>query len=427
MRIGIVGCGTAGPAAACLLARQGHEVVVFERAPGLRPVGAGLLIQPTGMAVLDRLGLLESALTLGHQVERLDGRTINGRRVLDLSYADLQPGLFGLGLHRGALFSLLLDAATRESGVTIRSACAVVTLEQRTDRTVTVRCDNGTVHGPFDLVLVADGARSSLRAAAGLPVRIRTYAYAALWFVAAATDPRFDHTLSQVYSGTREMIGFLPSGRSAPGGPQTISIFWSLPRADYPAILRDGVDAWKRSALHLAPHAGGLIAQVHSREQLVFAEYHDVLMPRVHAGRIAFLGDAAHAMSPQLGQGANLALVDALCLADAVASHRSLDAALDAYADQRRAIVRFYARASRWLTPWFQSNLTALAWPRDLLGRSMGRVPWVRGQMLSSLAGVKDGLFSAQPLPSPLTSGSPPTPAASPAAAPAAPPPAPVH
>src|SRR3954447_7924835 len=114
LRVAIVGCGTAGPAAALLLARAGHEVEVLERVPDPSPVGAGLLLQPTGMAVLRELGLLDAIARRGARVERLHGETDRGRVVMDIAYADLEPGLHGLGLHRGALFGALfgaLDAA----------------------------------------------------------------------------------------------------------------------------------------------------------------------------------------------------------------------------------------------------------------------------------------------------------------------------
>ncbi len=81
------------------------------------------------------------------------------------------------------------------------------------------------------------------------------------------------------------------------------------------------------------------------------------------------LGDAAHAMSPQLGQGVNLALCDALALEDAVAVTGDLHLALSGYAHARRRHVRFYSLASRWLTPLFQSDVPFLGAMRDL-GRS---------------------------------------------------------
>src|SRR5678816_3380764 len=90
-RIGIIGCGVAGQAAATFLAECGHDVTVFERFAEPRPIGAGLLLQPTGLAVLRALGLDEAALAQGGKVLGLEAKTAGGRAVLDLAYADLHP------------------------------------------------------------------------------------------------------------------------------------------------------------------------------------------------------------------------------------------------------------------------------------------------------------------------------------------------
>lgn len=404
MRIGIVGCGTAGPAAACLLARAGHEVVMLERAAELRPVGAGLLIQPTGMAVLQRLGVLEQALALGHRIDRLSGRTASGRSVLQLRYGDLDASLFGLGMHRGALFSILLEAARSCERFRLNTGCECVQIE-RSETDVRVRDLQGREHGPFDLLIIADGARSALRHQIG-PAHVRPpkpYDYGALWFVGESCDTTFDHTLSQVYRGTRHMIGFLPSGRASPGGPQTVSMFWSVRCREVERLREAGIDAWRRDALALAPHAAELISQVRSMDELLFASYFDFVARPCFNGRVVLLGDAAHAMSPQLGQGANLGLVDAATLAEALngaqATDGSLSDALARYDGARRRHVRFYSLASRWLTPWFQSSMSWLSWPRDVLGLPVSRVAFVRRQMALSLVGVKDGLLSSRPIP----------------------------
>ena len=108
--VAVVGYGTGGQGVALMLARDGHRVEVFERAPAPGPVGAGFLLQPVGLAVLWELGLLEAALAHGAPVARLHGETVAGRAVMDMRYAELEPRLYGLGLQRGALFELL-DAA----------------------------------------------------------------------------------------------------------------------------------------------------------------------------------------------------------------------------------------------------------------------------------------------------------------------------
>ena len=86
-RIGIIGCGVAGQAAATFLAECGHDVTVFERFAEPRPLGAGLLLQPTGLAVLRALRLGQQALSRGGKVLGLEAKTAGGRTELDLSYS----------------------------------------------------------------------------------------------------------------------------------------------------------------------------------------------------------------------------------------------------------------------------------------------------------------------------------------------------
>jgi 2-polyprenyl-6-methoxyphenol hydroxylase-like FAD-dependent oxidoreductase len=142
-----------------------------------------------------------------------------------------------------------------------------------------------------------------------------------------------------------------------------------------------------------APHAEPLLDQIADVEQVLTASYVDGVMRRWHKGRVVYVGDAAHSMSPQLGQGTNLALMDAAALADCLAAALELEAALVDYDARRRAHVRFYQRASRWLTPLFQSDHGWLAPLRDRLLPLATRVAPFRRQMLQTLAGVKCGIL----------------------------------
>jgi len=393
MHIAIVGSGTAGPAAAIFLARAGHRVTLFERAASLHPVGAGLLIQPTGMAVLARLGLLKDLLELGAPVERLHGVSASGRVVLDLHYRDLRPDLFGLGLHRGALFSAL-HRAMLSLPIDLRCGVCATGIQSVGNRPM-IRDARNALHGPYDLLVIADGARSSLRSA-GVTCRARPYQWGAMWFVAEDEGNRFAGVLDQTYRGTREMLGFLPSGRASAGGPPLVSMFWSVRISEIASLHERGVDDWKSRVTALCPRAEPILDQITDTNQLLTAVYHDVVLRQFHSlehGPVVYLGDAAHAMSPQLGQGANLALVDAMTLAECLADEGSVPTALAEYSRRRRRASRYYQFASRALTPIFQSGITPLARPRDALFGPMCRLGFTRRQMLESLAGVKTGIM----------------------------------
>ena len=154
MNVAVAGCGPAGLAAALLLHRDGHRVTLFERFDTPRPLGSGLMIQPTGLAVLDALGLGEIR-SIGARIDRLYGHsTASGRTALSVRYAALgRRAGFGLGVHRSTLFGLLFEAVQAEA------------IEIETGRTI-VGCDagrltfaDGTSAGPFDLVIDALGWR----------------------------------------------------------------------------------------------------------------------------------------------------------------------------------------------------------------------------------------------------------------------------
>lgn len=392
MDIAIVGYGTAGQAAARLLQRRGHRLELFERAPQPRPVGAGLLLQPTGLAVLAELGLLEAAFVCGEPVHSLHGETVTGRCVIDMDYARLGVGC-GLGIQRGALFELLRDERVERN---LRTGIAIACVDARRGE---LRDDAGNRHGPYDLVLVCGGAASALRPAA-LTRRDRPYAWGALWTLCADPHHRFCGGLLQRYDGPRRMAGLLPVG-VVPGqcaGERKIGFFWSLPVRDIEATLARGIAAWRDEVARHWPVVAPLLDTVTDVHQLMPAQYRDAILRRFHDGRVAWLGDAAHAMSPQLGQGANMALLDAAALARSVGDGADVAAALCRYDRERRSHVAIYQFISRWLTPLFQSEHDGLGRLRDAAFGPLARLPLLRGETLKVLAGVKRGLFGRVPL-----------------------------
>ncbi len=385
LRVAIVGCGTAGPAAAVLLSRLGHKVVLFERAEECRAVGAGFLLQPSGMGVLKELGILDAVLAHAAKVDFLHVLDAEGKTLLDLKYRELGQGSFGAGLHRPVLLHHLIEAM-RAARVEVRWGWEVADAA-RSENRWTLTSTTGDRCGGFDLLVVADGARSKLRELAGTRCLNRGYPWGAHWFIGANNGIFPENELYQIVGGTRKLAGFLATGRDLHGGPPLVSLFWSVRIAEDAAWRARPIDEWKREILTLCPNSAGLLDQITGWDQVLTARYGDVRMRRWHGDGIVVLGDAAHAMSPQLGQGVNLALADASCLAACVARH-PLPRALALYQRRRWLALRYYQLATRWLTPWFQSDHEWLTPVRRMFFGISRRIPWVRFFMTLSMVGL---------------------------------------
>jgi 2-polyprenyl-6-methoxyphenol hydroxylase-like FAD-dependent oxidoreductase len=401
--VGIIGAGTAGSASALFLSRAGHKVTLYERVEEPGAIGAGIMLQPSGMAVLAALGLFERVAARGAKVTSLHAQTPSGWGVVHLEYEDVAPGLYGLGMHRGVLFEALFGAVREDPKISVRTGVGVARIERGTDgKPRVVDEKTGALHGPHDLIVVGDGARSQLRNDPAVRVSVKKYPWGALWFVASDPEHQFKDQLFQVVRGTRRLLGLLPTGLGPTGSEPRVSLFWSIPAREIDAWRAAGLEAWKAEVSSFTPRAAPVLAQIRSAEQVLFSEYHDVVMQPWHGQDIVFLGDAAHATSPQLGQGCNLALIDAQVLAASLAGHDTLAPALEAYSRTRRWHLAWYQFATRWLTPFFQSDWTWLGPVRDL-GMPLGSLlPWFRKQMSLSMCGTSRGpLMRALPMPAP--------------------------
>lgn len=386
MRIAIVGYGTAGQAAAIFLARDGHEVEVFEQSAELKPVGAGFLLQPTGLGVMTQLGLREAAIARGARIERLHGANAEGRVVMDMAYADHAPKRFGLGMTRGALFALLHAACVHAAA--IRTGLRIVRVADDGRGLVDAA---GGEHGPFDLIVAADGASSTLRAASMLARRDPLYPWGAMWCLLPADGWPHTSELRQRYDGTRRMLGVLPVGTRPDRPGRWLTFYYSLAGARVDAFGTGDLETMQADVAALWPELAERTRAIVDPVQLNRARYRDVVLTEASRGRIVFIGDAAHGMSPQLGQGVNMALLDAEVLADALRAHTDIARALAQYARSRASHVAVYQRLSRWLTPLFQSDRAWLGALRDRAFGPLGRLPLARREMLKILTGTKRG------------------------------------
>ena len=396
--VGVIGAGTAGAAAALFLARDGHRVTVYERVPEPSAVGAGILLQPTGKAVLRRLGLHDAVVSRATPVATLRAETLARKEIFRLRYGDIPGGHMGYGLHRGVLFRALFDALA-PAGVTLRMGVEVVGLAGRKPERIDFVTRDGGAFGPHELCVVADGARSQLHGATDLEKRVVPHAWGALWCLLRDPDERFKGELYQVLRGTREMVGALPTGLGPEGDDAYVSVFSSQRASELEAWRARGLAAWKGRVAEFIPALAPLLDQVGALEDVLFTRYQDVSMPRWHDGRVVYLGDAAHAMSPQLGQGANLALWDAMTLADECERHLTVGASLAAYSRARKRHLGFYQFATRWLTLFFQSDLVPFGWARDAFMPLVAGFSPTHTLMVRSMTGTVQGVAFEDPVP----------------------------
>lgn len=393
--IGIIGCGTAGPATALFLARQGHSVTVYERVPDPSPIGAGIILQPTGQAVLRRLGLYDAIVPRGERLKGLRVQRHGKGKLIELAYSDVSSEYFGVGLHRGALFAGLFDAVRTEPNVRLLLGvhCEGLVKEGHRFAVVTERGERVGVH---DLIVAADGARSRFRDDTGITRSQSPYPFGALWFVAKDEKDAFKDDLFQVVNGTTRMLGLLPTGvgprNGSPDGARLVSLYWSIAADAVDEWRANGFDAWRDEIVDMVPEAADVVAQIQSPDAVLFSRYYDVVMRPWHTRAVVHLGDSAHAMSPQLGQGANLALWDAMVLSDCIqAEPNDIVRALTAYSRTRRSHLGYYELVTRALTPFFQSHLGVLGLLRDLSMPLLGKIGPFRRAMVLGMTGTAAG------------------------------------
>jgi 2-polyprenyl-6-methoxyphenol hydroxylase-like FAD-dependent oxidoreductase len=386
LEIAIVGAGTAGLAAALYLKRTGHRITLFERFAEPSPLGSGVILQPTGLTVLDDLGLFDEIAMLGRRIDRLHGTdAVSGKVVLDVKYSAIKGGRFGMAVHRAALFHVLFQAVVREN-IEIETGIDMIGLDMSGDR-AWLKAETKPRIGPFNLVVDASGSRSKLKRHALKHCEPKPLAYGAFWASLRVDGDRFDSTaLTQRYQRAAVMIGMLPIGRPMPGGPDMQAFFWSTKPDNVPELRRAGIHGWKDKVLTLWPECEDHLRQIDSFDDMTLARYGHHTLP-VPAGRsLAIIGDAAHSTSPQLGQGANMALLDARAISNALTTSIDMPSALASYAASRRLHVRTFQALSLAFTPFYQSDSTLLPFLRDKIVAGISKIapaPQILASMVS--------------------------------------------
>ncbi len=376
-KIAVAGAGIGGLAAAAFLARDGHTVTVYDQFDAPAPVGSGLVMQPIGLMVLDALGVGERALNYGNKIHDMIGiESKSGRKVLNVTY-DKNKTRFGLAMHRASLFDCVHHAA-KSAGATIVSSTPITATQNLPTGRLLISHERKL--GLFDLVIDGSGVDSPLSPMQPIPL-----SYGALWgIVDTPTKPQ--NTLAQCYRKASTMVGILPVGFLPNDPKHKTALFWSLPRDGFDDWRNAPFADWQSEASTLWPSFAPYAELLTNHGDLTMAKYSHGTLRNPTEDRLAYIGDAAHRTSPQLGQGANMALLDAMALAQSM-RHKTVEMALSDYAQMRRWHVRIYQLMSRAFTPFYQSDSSILPVLRDYLLAPVSDLPVVRGILQKMVSG----------------------------------------
>ncbi len=382
LNIAVAGAGPGGLAAALALRHQGHAVTIYEQFDQPRPVGSGLILQPTGLSVLDWLGLGDRLRGLGARIDRLSGTSAySGKSVLDVRYDALGPDR-GYAVHRAALFDVLFQAVV-EAGISIETACHINEFAEGS-----LVLDKGVQTPRFDLVIDALGARSPLRRWTYGDGKAQELEYGAIWSSLPWPGKPFDpNALTQRYHKAAVMIGVLPIGKLATGGGDQAAFFWSLKHGDMPHWRTQGLNAWKDQVLGYWPEVEPLLLHLQHTDDLTLARYQHHTASKPYGNRLISIGDSAHSTSPQLGQGANMALLDVRALVESLRTQSCFMHVAKDYAHRRHRHVRAYQFLSYVFTPFYQSDSVVLPWLRDQMVSQGARIPAVNRLLARMVVG----------------------------------------
>lgn len=325
-RILVIGGGIGGLTAAIALRAKGHDVHVIERDPDWSVYGVGIIQQSNVVRAMSDLGLLDDYLSAGVGFDAVEIFLPDGTMIARVPSPRLVEGKpANVGIGRRALHKVLGDR-TQASGATVQLGVTTVSIEDDGAGVDVAFSDGGS--GRYDLVVGADGVYSQTRSALFPDAPEPQFTGQAVWRYNFARPEGLDAL--QVYNG-RTGVGLVPISSAL------MYMYATTPEPDNPRYPREGLAATMRGKLaQAAPAIRALAEQIVDDEGVVYRPLEGLLVEGPwHKGRVVLLGDAIHATTPHLGQGAGMAIEDSLVLADELSRHDDLDTAFTAYRDRR--------------------------------------------------------------------------------------------
>jgi 2-polyprenyl-6-methoxyphenol hydroxylase-like FAD-dependent oxidoreductase len=324
LRILIVGGGIAGLALSRALQKQGIVPEIVERAASWPTGGTGLYLPGNGLRALQALGLAERLLAGAVRMPLQRILDHKGRRLAEIDLAQMWKRVgFCVGVPRSVLHRCLLEGS---DGVPIRLATTVAALRQVNHEVIVDFTDGST--GTYDVIVGADGIYSSIRRLI-FGTRSLRYVGQVSW--------RFLVDHSSAIGTWTAMLGPGKAFLAMPVGRNRLYVYADVLTSA--TVDPTGGDVARLRALFddFAEPVPSILGTLENFDSIHFAPIEEVALDDWSQGRVVLIGDAAHATSPNMAQGASMALEDALVLAPLLAGHESPAAALSAFCQRRRA------------------------------------------------------------------------------------------
>jgi 2-heptyl-3-hydroxy-4(1H)-quinolone synthase len=359
----VVGGGIGGLSLARELTRRGLPVTVLEKAARIAPVGAGIIMNPNAMGVLERNGLADALRANAWPYLARDTCDRHGRLLARRDYRPLyDAGKLAVGalVHRAHLHDVLYGGVPQAA---VRLSSAVTKISQLADG-VEATTEGGETF-KADVLVGADGIHS--------PVRRQLF---------GETAPRYmgyrsHRMVVDNVAGVQDFIELLGRGQRiglVPIAPGRIYIWTTFNSPRQPEPVLRSADAFRALFAQFTDRrVVELFAQLRSPEEIITTEVEELSQERWVRGRVALLGDSVHAMTPNIGQGAGMAMEDAAVLAEELASGSAAEISLGNYARRRQPRVDTIVRVSRQVGTDGQLSGIIECWLRNRRALRAGR------------------------------------------------------
>ena len=343
-RVLIVGGGIGGLCAAIGLARAGIDSEIVEIKADWSVYGVGIIQPSNQLRALDEIGLAKACIQCGAAFlgwEICDDAGRAQTKVATPQWADAYPPINGIP--RPMLHDILTAEAARV-GAIVRLGLTVEAIENRVDD-VRVRFSDGS-RGNYDLVIGADGTYSQVRRLVFGNDTVPEFNGLSVW---RYNFPRpADMVWGSVYYGRQAKAGLVPMSR------ELMYMFVVSAEPGNPRMSREHMhEAMRKRLAGFTGIIGRLREDIVDPHGVVYRPMEPMLLPLPwHRGRVVLIGDAVHSATPQLNQGASIAIEDAILLAELLAQGRPLEDILGEFSQRRFERCRFVVEASSQLGRW---------------------------------------------------------------------------